>query len=122
MTAVAVIRYCGYYGLTAMIVRHIDINKRHTVVQRAKMGRIITVASGKGGSSKSTVVMILSGNLAAAGYRVAVIDADPNACYFQWHDLYEGPPIDCTCEIRHEEIVDHAQAKASEFDVVMIDT
>jgi chromosome partitioning protein len=86
------------------------------------MGRIITVASSKGGSSKSSVVMILSANLAAAGYRVAVIDADPNACYHLWHQLYEGPPIDCSCETRQEEIVDLAQAKANDFDVVFIDT
>jgi chromosome partitioning protein len=86
------------------------------------MGRIVTTASSKGGCSKSAIVMILSANLAALGYRVAVIDADPNACYFQWHKLYEGAPIDCTCEIRQEEIVDHAQAKAGSFDVVLIDT
>ena len=86
------------------------------------MGRIVTVASSKGGCSKSAIIMILSGNLAQAGYRVAVIDADPNACYFQWHKLYEGPAIDCTCEIRQEEIVDLAQAKAGIFDVVLIDT
>jgi chromosome partitioning protein len=86
------------------------------------MGRIITVASGKGGCAKTTLVTLLSGNLAAAGYRVAVIDADPNACYAQWHQLYEGPPIDCSREIRQEEIVDHAQAKAAAFDAVLIDT
>ncbi len=66
--------------------------------------------------------MILSGKLAQAGYRVAVIDADPNASYFQWHKFYEGPPIDCTCEVRQEEIVDLAQAKAEDHDVVLIDT
>ncbi len=86
------------------------------------MGRIITTASSKGGCSKSAVVMILSANLAACGYRVAVIDADPNACYHQWHGLYEGVPIDCSRELRQEEIVDHAQAKAREFEVVLIDT
>ena len=86
------------------------------------MGRILTVASGKGGCAKTSLAMILSGNLAAAGYRVAVIDADPNTSYFQWHKLYEGPAIDCTCEIRQEEIVDHAQAQAVTHDIVLIDT
>jgi len=86
------------------------------------MGRIITVASGKGGCSKTTIVTLLSGNLAAAGYAVAVVDADPNACYFQWHKLYEGPPIDCSSEIRQEEIVDHAQRKVAAHDIVLIDT
>jgi chromosome partitioning protein len=86
------------------------------------MGRIIAVASGKGGTSKSTIVTLLAANLAAQRYSVAVIDADPNACFANWHKLYEGAPIDCTCEIRQEEIVDHAQAKATIFDVVLIDT
>lgn len=86
------------------------------------MGNIVTVASSKGGVSKTTLVTMLSGNLAALGYRVAVIDADPNACYSQWHGLYEGPSIGCSCEIRHEEIVDHAQGLATSHDVVLIDT
>jgi chromosome partitioning protein len=86
------------------------------------MGRIITVASGKGGSSKTALVTVLAGLLAAQRYRVAVIDADPNACFANWHALYEGAPMDCTCEIRQEEIVDHAQAKAETSDVVLIDT
>ncbi|MGE4049147.1 MAG: ParA family protein [Acetobacteraceae bacterium] len=86
------------------------------------MGRIITVASSKGGVGKSLLNIVLSANLAAHRYRVAVIDADPNACFFQWHKLYEGAPIDCSAEIRQEEIVDLAQSKAAEFDVVMIDT
>ena len=86
------------------------------------MGRIITVASGKGGTAKSSITMVLSGTLAALGYRVAVIDADPNACFFQWHKLYEGAPMTCTAEIRHDEIVDHAQAQAADYDVVLIDT
>jgi len=86
------------------------------------VGRIITVASGKGGTAKSSITMVLSGTLAALGYRVAVIDADPNACFFQWHKLYEGAPMTCTAEIRQDEIVDHAHAQAADHDVVMIDT
>lgn len=86
------------------------------------MGRIVTVATSKGGSGKSSITTLLSGNLAFFGYRVAVIDADPNACYSQWHKLYEGPLINCSCEVRHEEIVDHAQGLANSHDVVLIDT
>src|SRR4051794_24495711 len=86
------------------------------------MGRIITVASSKGGCSKSSIIMILAGNLSALGYQTAVVDADPNACFFQWHKLYEGPKIECFCEVRQEEIVDLTQAKAAEFDIVLIDT
>jgi chromosome partitioning protein len=86
------------------------------------MGRIITVSSSKGGCSKSTVNMVLSATLAAMNYKVAVIDADPNACFANWHRLYEGAPIDCSCEIQQDAIVDRAQEKASSFDVVLVDT
>ncbi len=86
------------------------------------MGRIITVASGKGGTAKSTLSMVLSATLAAMRYRVAVIDADPNACFAQWHRIYEGAPFDCSAEVRQDEIVDHAQQQAAEHDVVIIDT
>ncbi len=86
------------------------------------MGRIITVASANGGTSKSSISMVFSATLAAMGYRVAVIDADPNACFLQWYKLYEGAPFDCTAEVRQEEVVDHAQGKAADHDVVLIDT
>jgi chromosome partitioning protein len=86
------------------------------------MGRIITVASGKGGTAKSSLTMVLSATLAATGYRVAVIDADPNACFAQWHRIYEGAPMDCTAEVRQDEIIDLAQAQAADHDVVLIDT
>ncbi|WP_426960310.1 ParA family protein [Muricoccus radiodurans] len=86
------------------------------------MGRIITVASGKGGTAKSSLTMTLSATLAAMGYRVAVIDADPNACFAQWHGIYEGAPFDCMAEVRQDEIVDQAQAQAADHDVVLIDT
>jgi chromosome partitioning protein len=86
------------------------------------MGLIITVASGKGGTGKSSTTMIVSGTLSAMNYRVAVIDADPNACFFHWHKLYEGAPITCTAEVRQDEIIDHAQAQAAAHDVVLIDT
>lgn len=86
------------------------------------MGRIITVASGKGGTAKSSLTMVLSATLAATGYRVAVIDADPNACFARWHRIYEGAPMDCTAEVRQDEIIDLAQAQAADHDVVLIDT
>jgi Mrp family chromosome partitioning ATPase len=54
----------------------------HTGLRGGEMGQIITVASGKGGCAKTSLAMILSATLVSDGYRVAVIDADPNACYF----------------------------------------
>lgn len=87
------------------------------------MGSILTVASGKGGCSKTTTVMILSGNLAAQGYKVAVVDADRNQSFASWHaQAYEGPAFDCHSEIDHIKVVDLAGSLSENHDVVLVDT
>ena len=87
------------------------------------MGQILTIASGKGGCSKSTTVMILSANLASQEYRVAVIDADRNQSFASWHaQAYEGPEITCRSEVDHIKVVDLAGELAGNHDVVLVDT
>jgi chromosome partitioning protein len=86
------------------------------------MGQILTVATSKGGGGKTTLAACLAANLAAQGYRVAVVDADPNATFSDWHSVYEGPPFVCVVEARHIEVVDVAQAQADAHDVVLVDT
>ena len=87
------------------------------------MGSILTIASSKGGTGKTAVATSLAINLAAQRYRVAVIDADPNAIFSGWHSAnYEGPAITCLAEPRHIEVVDAAQALAERQDIVLIDT
>ena len=87
------------------------------------MGTVITVASGKGGCSKTTTVMLLSANLASTGYKVAVIDADRNQSFASWHaQAYEGPAVTCRSEVDHIKVVDLAGELAEDHDVVLIDT
>jgi len=87
------------------------------------MGNILTVASGKGGVSKTSTVMILSVNLTAKGYKVAVIDADRNQSFVSWHtQAYEGPSFTCRSEIDHIKVVDLAGELAEDHDVVLVDT
>ena len=87
------------------------------------MGSILTVASGKGGVSKTSTVMILSVNLANQGYRVAVIDADRNQSFASWHQqAYEGPEFTCRSEIDHIKVVDLAGELLDSHDVVLVDT
>lgn len=87
------------------------------------MGSILTVASGKGGCAKTSTVMILSANLAAQGYRVAVVDADRNQSFASWHaQAYEGPPFVCCSEVDHIKVVDLAGELAETHDVVLVDT
>lgn len=87
------------------------------------MGTILTVASGKGGCAKTTTVMLLAANLAAAGYRVAVVDADRNRSLLSWHTAaYEGPAFTCVGEVDHIKVVDVASDLAEAHDVVIVDT
>ena len=87
------------------------------------MGSILTVASAKGGCGKSALTTVLAVNLAACGYKVSVVDSDPNRGFFDWHrDAYEGPALTVTAESSHLEIVDHAQKLAEDHDVTLIDT
>ena len=87
------------------------------------MGTIVTVASGKGGVSKTSTVMILAVNLVTQGYRVAVVDADRNQSFASWHSqAYEGPEFTCTSEIDHIKVVDLAGELSDRHDVVLVDT
>ncbi len=87
------------------------------------MGLVLTVASGKGGCSKTTTVMLLAANLVARGYRLAVVDADRNQSFASWHaQAYEGPDITCRSEVDHIKVVDLAGELAGEHDVVLVDT
>src|SRR3954466_14213469 len=87
------------------------------------MGNILTVASGKGGCSKSSTVMLLSVNLATVGYRVAVIDADRNQSFASWYQqAYEGPEFTCRSEIDHIKVVALAAEVSEEHEVVLVDT
>jgi chromosome partitioning protein len=49
------------------------------------MASIFAVATPKGGSGKTTVSILLAGELANQGYRIALVDADPQGSAYQWH-------------------------------------
>jgi chromosome partitioning protein len=86
------------------------------------VGRIITLASWKGGASKTAITTILAVHLAHRGYRVAVVDADPARHFASWHRIYEGPLLACTVENREVAIVEHVQQQNADQDVTLVDT
>jgi chromosome partitioning protein len=86
------------------------------------VGGIITIGGSKGGNGKTLLASLLAPGLAKRGYRIGVIDADPNAVFSTWHATYTGPALRCQAEARDVQVVDLAQAWADELDVVVIDT
>jgi len=51
------------------------------------MAIIISVANQKGGAGKTTTAQQLAVELAGAGYRILVVDMDPQASFTQWYRL-----------------------------------
>ena len=48
---------------------------------------VISFANAKGGAGKTTAALLLATELAHQGYRVTLIDADPQRWISQWHDM-----------------------------------
>jgi len=85
-------------------------------------GSVVCIANWKGGCGKSTLCMVLAVNLAAQGYKVSVIDSDPNQAFATWFRTAESPPLSCSTCIDHNEIVVKAYAEAEKYDIVLVDT
>lgn len=89
---------------------------------RFTLGRIVTLSSSKGGVGKTVLACCLAPGLARRGWRVGVVDADPNAGFVAWHAGYAGSPIRVAAEARDVAVVDLAHQWADELDVVIVDT
>jgi chromosome partitioning protein len=48
---------------------------------------VITFANTKGGAGKTTAVLLLATELARKGYRVTILDADPQHWISRWHEV-----------------------------------
>ncbi|WP_160009668.1 ParA family protein [Rhizobium sp. 18055] len=48
---------------------------------------VITFANTKGGAGKTTAVLLLATELARKGYRITILDADPQHWISRWHEV-----------------------------------
>jgi chromosome partitioning protein len=88
------------------------------------MAFVIAVANQKGGCGKTTVSMNLAGCLGRAGYKVLLIDADPQASAMQWRNNREesGLPFHVQSfpfPTLHKELP--GQIQQAGYEIVLID-
>ena len=83
---------------------------------------VISFANPKGGAGKTTSALLLAGELAAKGARVAIIDADPERWISQWAKLPGKPAtIDIIADVSEDTIVDHIENAAKKAQFVIVD-
>lgn len=83
---------------------------------------VISFANPKGGAGKTTSALLLAGELAAKGARIAIIDADPERWISQWAKLPGKPAsIDIIADVTEDSIVDHIESAAKKAQFVIVD-
>lgn len=83
---------------------------------------VITLATSKGGTGKTTLAMVLSARLAPEA-RVVVLDADPTEAFTRWaQNAYEGAPFETVSEADETRLAHLIAAKADTADLVVVDT
>lgn len=84
---------------------------------------VLTIASSKGGPGKTTIAMLLAGTLAAEGYQVVALDADPTQAFSRWaRNAYEGVPFEVHAEADEARLAHLIDDKAGLGGVVLVDT
>jgi len=83
---------------------------------------VVSFANPKGGAGKTTSALLLAGELAARGAKVAIIDADPEKWISQWGGL-PGKPESITIigDVTEDSIVDQIETAATEVQFVIVD-
>ncbi len=94
------------------------------LVYTTSMAIVIAVGNQKGGCGKTTVSMNLAGALARAGYRVLLVDADPQGSAMQWRNNSEESALPFDIQpypyaTIHKELP--KQFEAAGYELVIID-
>ena len=84
---------------------------------------VLTIASSKGGPGKTTLAMLFASTLAADGYSVILVDADPTEALSRWvKNTYEGPTIQTVAETDETRLAHLIGERADEPDLLLVDT
>jgi chromosome partitioning protein len=86
------------------------------------MGKIITVATSKGGAGKTTTAKLLLAAATSAGQQVAAIDADLNHSLTDWLERYQRYPATIRPELDESKIVPLVDELSNNHDLLIIDT
>jgi hypothetical protein len=93
-----------------------------TTIRRNVTTSVLTIASSKGGPSKTTLSQVLAGSLASF-CRLVVLDADPTKALSRWaSSAYEGARFEAIAEPNETRLAHLISAKANTADLVIEDT
>ncbi|UJW74172.1 ParA family protein [Rhizobium sp. SL42] len=83
---------------------------------------VISFANAKGGAGKTTAALLLATELAHQGYRVAILDADPQRWITQWFDT-SGPQhnIEVVSEVSVASVQGHIRELSRTNDYIVMD-
>lgn len=83
---------------------------------------VISFANAKGGAGKTTAALLLATELAHQGYRVAILDADPQRWITQWHEASGSQHnIEVISEVSVASIQGHLRESSRTADYTIID-
>ena len=83
---------------------------------------VITFANAKGGAGKTTAALILATELASQGYRVTILDADPQRWISHWHEVTgRQRNIDVISEVSMASLQGHIRENRDTTDYFVID-
>ena len=84
--------------------------------------KVIGITGQKGGSGKTTLTVNLAVWLTKKGFKVSVLDRDPQAAVSHWHDRGEGLPFAIHSDLEAKLGSAIATRKRAGDDIVIVDT